>query len=90
MFHSPFDILLTVGGEDNFNECLIDNLRCRIDQLQDIRTVVVVPEEQQPVRQLGQAIVRELDVEGKKKIHQNEETHSLLVLVSRGHKVKVG
>lgn len=65
LFHSPFDILLTVGGEDDFNERLIDNLRCRIDQLQDIRTVVVVPEEQQPVRQLGQAIVRELDVREK-------------------------
>lgn len=67
LFHSPFDILLTVGSEDDFNERLIDNLRCRIDQLQDIRTVVVVPEEQQPVRQLGQAIVRKLDVEEKQK-----------------------
>lgn len=66
MFDPPFDILLTVGGENDFNERLIDNLRCCIDQLQDIRTVVVVPEEQQTVRQLRQAIVRELDVYGNK------------------------
>ena len=52
--------ILTVGREDDLNQSLVDDLGRCIDQLQDIRTVVVVAEEQQAVRQLTEAVVGEL------------------------------
>lgn len=54
--------ILTIGGEHDFDQRLIDNFRGCVDQLQDIRTVVVVSEEQQAVCQLAQPIVGQLEI----------------------------
>lgn len=54
------DAVLTVGRENDFDQCLIDNLGGSVDQLEDIWTVVVVPEQQQAIGQLAQTIFGEL------------------------------
>lgn len=48
---------LTVGREHDFDERLVDDFRSGVDQLQDIRAVVIVPEEQQAVGQLAQTVI---------------------------------
>jgi hypothetical protein len=52
---------LTVGGEDNLEERLIGDVCGGVDQLQHVGRAVVVPEQQDAVRQAVQPVVRDLD-----------------------------